>query len=201
MVTSFNLPRGGLAALAALVLCAPLLAGCSRVATSSQSEANASSYSCSDLLADARGLVRAGQTGDGRLDSMIDTMSRQCNDEYDVFIDEVSGAADFRAEQEAQQSSEQPGGGLAWDEAAAFVGTVQRVCGPLMTIRSSTDDVFLNLGRDYPDSSRFTIVIWDIGEVESIASGTTVCAEGSITSYEGVAQIELDSASSVEIWG
>lgn len=192
--------RGLLAAVTVALLCSPLLGGCSRVATSSGDQASASSGSCSDLLTDARSLVRSGQTGDGRLDSIIDTISHRCDDEYDTFIDEVSGAAAWRAEQETQQSQEQPGGGLPWDDAAEYIGTVQRVCGPLATIRNSSDDVFLNVGRDYPDASRFTIVLWDIGGVESIASGTTVCTEGLITSYEGVAQIELRSASDVEIW-
>lgn len=192
--------RGLLAAVAVALLCSPLPAGCSRVATASGNQADASSGSCSVLLTDARNLVRSGQTGDGRLDSIIDTMSHRCDDEYDTFIDEVSGAAAWRAEQENRQSREQPGGGLSWDEAAAHIGTVQRVCGPLATIRNSSDDVFLNVGRDYPDASRFTIVLWDIGGIESIASGTTVCTEGLITSYEGVAQIELRSAGDVEIW-
>lgn len=93
----------------------------------------------------------------------------------------------------------QPGGGIAWNEAANHVGTSQRVCGPLSGIGSSEDDVFLNLGRDYPDPARFTIVLWDVGGVQAPPSGATLCASGVISTYEGVAQMELRSVSAVEI--
>jgi len=93
-----------------------------------------------------------------------------------------------------------PGDGILWSDASDYAGTTQRVCGPLAGIGSSTDDVFLNIGLDYPDPGRFTIVLWDIGGVEPIAAGAMLCTSGPITLYEGVAQIELRSASSVEIY-
>lgn len=92
-----------------------------------------------------------------------------------------------------------PGGGIAWNEAANHVGTSQRVCGPLSGIGSSEDDVFLNLGRDYPDPARFTIVLWDVGSVQAPPSGAMLCASGVISTYEGVAQMELRSVGAVEI--
>lgn len=92
-----------------------------------------------------------------------------------------------------------PGGGIAWNEAANHVGTSQRVCGPLSGIGSSEDDVFLNLGREYPDPARFTIVLWDVGGVQAPPSGATLCASGVISTYEGVAQMELRSVGAVEI--
>jgi len=98
-------------------------------------------------------------------------------------------------------SGQQPGGGIAWDEAISYVGTSQRVCGPLAGSGNSTDDVFLNLGRDYPDRGRFQIVIWDVGSLEPIAYGSTLCTTGVITNYEGVAQIELNDPGMVEIYG
>jgi len=93
-----------------------------------------------------------------------------------------------------------PSGGIAWRDAAHKVGTNQRICGPLVSIRNSNDDVFLNLGYDYPDPGRFTIVIWDIGALEPIPSGTTVCTTGVISLFDGVLQIELRSASDVELY-
>ncbi len=101
----------------------------------------------------------------------------------------------------APVADDQPGGGIPWSDAAAHAGTTQRVCGPLVSVRGSSDDVFLNLGRDYPDPDRFTIVIWDIGGVEPIRLGTTVCTSGQIVLYEGVAQIQLRSPSAVELYG
>ncbi|WP_418606680.1 hypothetical protein [Georgenia sp. SUBG003] len=94
---------------------------------------------------------------------------------------------------------EPPDGGIPWSDAASFVGTNQRVCGPLADVGYSNDDVFLNIGRNYPDPGRFTIVLWDIGGVEPISPGTTLCTEGDITLFEGVPQIQQWTANSVEL--
>ncbi|TFD06292.1 hypothetical protein E3T25_02950 [Cryobacterium sandaracinum] len=74
------------------------------------------------------------------------------------------------------------------------------MCGPLAGSGNSNDDAFLNLGRDYPDTGRFQIVLWDIGGVEPIPHGTTSCTMGEITLCEGVAQVELEFAGQVEIY-
>lgn len=99
------------------------------------------------------------------------------------------------------EPDQQPGGGIAWDEATSYAGTSQRVCGPFAGWGNSTDDIFLNLGRDYPNPDRFQIVIWDIGGIEPIPpQGSTICTEGNITLYEGVAQIELYDPGVIEIY-
>ncbi len=95
---------------------------------------------------------------------------------------------------------EQPGGGIAWNAAVGYAGTEQRVCGPLSGDGYSEDDVFLNLGLDYPDPERFQIVVWDVGVLEPIAHGSTLCTSGVITLYNGVAQIELDDPSLISIY-
>jgi len=100
----------------------------------------------------------------------------------------------------APPAESQPGGGISWNEAAEYAGTTQRVCGPLAGGGNSDDDVFLNLGRDYPDIGRFQIVVWDIGSLESIAGGATLCTSGPITLYEGVPQIELVDPSLIDIY-
>lgn len=99
-----------------------------------------------------------------------------------------------------QPEVEQPGGGIAWTEAVGYAGTEQRVCGPLSGDGYSEDDVFLNLGLDYPDPERFQIVVWDVGGIEPIAYGSTLCASGVITLYNGVAQIELRDPSLISIY-
>ena len=98
---------------------------------------------------------------------------------------------------------DQPGGGIAWDEAANYAGTTQRVCGPFAGSGNSDNDVFLNLGRDYPDPERFQILIWGIGSVEPIAIGATVCASGEVALYNGVAEMVLESTEldRVEVYG
>lgn len=101
---------------------------------------------------------------------------------------------------EVPRAESQLGGGVPWHEASQYVGTTQYVCGPLADIGASDDDVFLNIGRAYPDPERFTIVLWDIGGVEPIPPGVTLCVSGDVTLYEGVAQIQVRSASAVEIY-
>jgi hypothetical protein len=99
----------------------------------------------------------------------------------------------------AEAEPDRPAGSTSWSDAADHVGETLRVCGPLAGMGRDSDDVFLNLGRDYPDPSRFTIVIWDVGGVEPIKTGTTLCTRGEITDYKGVAEIELRSPGDVEV--
>ena len=63
---------------------------------------------------------------------------------------------------ETAVGSEWPDGGLGWDRAREHAGTVQRVCGPLMSVRDTDDGTFVNVGRDYPAADRFTFIFWDI---------------------------------------
>jgi hypothetical protein len=93
-----------------------------------------------------------------------------------------------------------PSGSIAWDDAVNHVGTSQRVCGPLAGSGTSEGDVFLDLGVDYPSPDRFQIVIWDVGSVDPILFGSTVCTSGPIALYNGVPEITLHSASEVEIY-
>lgn len=184
------------------------------------------SGSCESIFASALQRVRTGDTA-GTINSEIDWLAGNCSSHYDTLIGYAStrdtinpgsletcevwsdrvglGAAELLWEDglcvpESEVAADQPGGGLSWDQAAGHVGEFQRVCGPLMSARTWGDDVFLNIGRDYPDASRFTMVIWDIGGLEYIEPGATLCAEEVITSYEGVAQFELYDPAQVEIW-
>ncbi|MBC7631373.1 MAG: hypothetical protein H7290_07865 [Flavobacterium sp.] len=74
------------------------------------------------------------------------------------------------------------------------------MCGPLAGTGQSSNDVFLNLGVDYPDLNRFTIVLWDVGSVKPPPGVTHLCASGVITEYQGVSQIELRSIQAVDTY-
>lgn len=87
---------------------------------------------------------------------------------------------------------------VSWEQAEDFAGTSQRVCGPVAAVGRSDDDVFVNVGFDYPDPDRFTIVVWDVGSIDPIFPSTMVCATGEVTLYEGVPEIELTSQGSLE---
>ncbi|GAA1233067.1 hypothetical protein JOF42_000792 [Microbacterium phyllosphaerae] len=182
--------------------------------------------SCQEVFDAALSQERAGDTA-GSIGEKIDWLNSSCPEEYDalvgyisskgsiaqfgadacdVWVDRVGEAATalLRADQlcsaSAAASAQAPSdGSISWDQAIAHVGESQYVCGPLASIRGSDDDVFLNLGRDYPDVARFTIVLWDVGGVESIPSGTEVCTSGTITNYDGAAQIELNDVSAVKV--
>lgn len=104
-----------------------------------------------------------------------------------------------RGSASASGASSLRGTSISWRTAGSHVGTNQRVCGPFAGTGKSGDDVFLNLGRNYPDPKRFQIVLWDVGGVEPIRFGSTVCATGRISQYKGVPQIELQSVRGVEV--
>lgn len=92
-----------------------------------------------------------------------------------------------------------PEGGLGWDEAGSHAGTVQRVCGPLMSVRGTDDGTFVNVGQDYPSINRFTFVFWDI-YLDTIDSDAVICGTGEIYLYDGVAQLEMWDPTALEIW-
>lgn len=171
---------------------------------------------------------RSGDTADS-INEQIAWLTTHCPTEYDTFADYSSARSSARQfgpeactewEQRMRreavellradglctgasvgQSDEhtQPDDGLAWNQAIEHAGTTQRVCGPLAGSGQSEDDVFLNLGLDYPDPGRFQYVLWDVGGVEAIPLGTTLCATSPITLC-GVAQMELYSAEEVDVF-
>src|SRR5437899_2309329 len=69
-----------------------------------------------------------------------------------------------------------------------------------MASSSNGAPTFLNLGRDYPDMHRFTVVIWGrnrsrFGAPENRYRGRTICVRGLISTYAGVPQIEDEEPS------
>jgi micrococcal nuclease len=99
--------------------------------------------------------------------------------------------------------------GIPWNEASGHVGETITVYGPVVgaNYASSSDDkpTFLNLGADYPDSGRFTIVIRDRyrgnfpSAPESYYPGKTIAVAGLVSLYNGAAQIEVTSPDEIEI--
>lgn len=183
--------------------------------------------SCSELL---EGAIAYERSGTGDIDMILQTLSDNCSDEYEIAIhylansresaysidscDELLGYGmreesvalleeDGRCsfdEAESVPDSEWPEGGLGWDRAREYAGTVQRVCGPLMSARGTEHGTFVNVGKDYPSPDRFTFIFWDM-YLEPIAPGAIVCGSGEIYLYEGsVAQIEMWDPTGLEVW-
>jgi hypothetical protein len=99
-------------------------------------------------------------------------------------------------------------GAISWTAARSAVGRVATVKGPVVDAfyarSSSGSPTFLNLGRAYPNPSRFTIVIWSenrarFGSPERRYRGRSICVRGRITTYRGSAQVEAVSPSQIAV--
>ena len=99
-------------------------------------------------------------------------------------------------------------GAVSWSSVSRMIGKVATVKGSVRGTRyasgSNGSPTFLNLGRDYPSLSRFTVVIWGenrarFGTPERRYYGKTICVRGRITSYGGVVEIEATSPSQIAL--
>lgn len=210
---------------AALVVLTMLVAttACTTVSNSSARTAP----SCAQLLAGAIAYERSG-TGD--INATMQALSDSCSDEYEIAVDYLSHSTEsafsidscdeligYGVREESVALLEQdgrcsfgtgnvsvapewPDNGLGWDRAREHAGTVQRVCGPLMSVRNTEDGAFVNIGRDYPSADRFTFIFWDF-YLDPIDAGATVCGSGEIYLFDGVvAQMEMWDPGALEIW-
>jgi hypothetical protein len=80
------------------------------------------------------------------------------------------------------------------------------VCGKVINVNSQETPIFLDIGYSYPNSNRFTVVVWPaklfgitlksdpivIWEKYNQYIGETVCVIGFIESYKGIPQINQD---------
>ena len=106
---------------------------------------------------------------------------------------------------------EQPSPGaevIQWYEAKDHIGERTTVCGPIVSAMWATGSTgkptFLNIGKPYPDPSRFTVVIWEDYRAnfpqapEVYYSGKTICVTGLIVPYDGVPEIEVKTPTQIE---
>jgi len=114
------------------------------------------------------------------VDEEIDRMTRESNDYYESRLEEL-----------LQEAPSQ----VWWDEARDHVGEDAYVCGPVAGVGQDADDIFIDLGRRYPDNGRTTIIVWDVGWMD-VPNGTA-CAMGRISTYGGRPQVEVWSAADV----
>lgn len=92
---------------------------------------------------------------------------------------------------------------IMWNVAKRFAGLTRTVKGPVKgtSYARSTNGrpTFLNIGRNYPNRSRFTVVIWGRyrsafpSRPEVFHRGKTVFATGRIRMYKGSAQMFVQS--------
>jgi hypothetical protein len=101
-------------------------------------------------------------------------------------------------------------GSIAWQTAREKIGRVAtvkgRVAGTKYASRSNGSPTFLDVGAAYPSSRRFVVVIWGTNRArfdvpENRYRSRTICVHGTITSYDGVAQIIATSPTQIVIAG
>lgn len=98
---------------------------------------------------------------------------------------------------------------IMWYQAKRYVGLTRTVKGPVKGTKyassSSGRPTFIDIGKNYPNRSRFTVVIW--GKYRSAFSsrpevfyrGKTVLATGKIRMYKGSAEMFIRSPSKLRI--
>lgn len=96
-------------------------------------------------------------------------------------------------------------GDISWEFAADHVGEVETWSGTVESVRFASDEAgsptFVNIGADYPDPERLTLVFWetDANDYESLRDydSKTVCVQGQVELYRGVPQIVADSSAAI----
>jgi len=96
-----------------------------------------------------------------------------------------------------------------WSKASQFVGKTKTVEGPVLGAHIATKTrgrpTFLNVGRDYPDPSRFTVLIWGSDRSkfpqppETMYVGHTIRVKGEIVLYKGAPEIVVRGPRSIDI--
>ncbi len=99
-------------------------------------------------------------------------------------------------------------GATSWQRASTVVGrvaTIQgRVAGTRYAASTSGSPTFLNVGVDYPNPNRLTVLIWGenraaFGRPEVRYRGRSVCVRGLVQNYRGVPEIVARSTSQITI--
>ena len=98
---------------------------------------------------------------------------------------------------------------ILWSEAINHIGERTTVYGPVIgaTYASSSkgQPTFLNVGKNYPDPARFTVLIWGSDRSkfspapENQFKGRTIYVYGLIELYQGSAEIIVNSPSQIQV--
>ena len=119
-----------------------------------------------------------------------------------------SATASMRVATKPVQSSLTCRGAVSWQNASSLVGRVAtvrgRVAGTNFAVSSNGSPTFLNIGVDYPDPSRFVVLIWiqnraAFGSPEVRYRRHTICVRGLVSSYQGVPEIVARTVSQIKI--
>ena len=98
---------------------------------------------------------------------------------------------------------------IPWNEAKNHIGDRLTVYGPVVSTNyafsSKGSPTFLNIGKNYPDPNRFTVVIWGENRGKfspppdiSYKGKKRIYVTGLIEEYQGVPEIEVTSPSQIQ---
>jgi len=100
-------------------------------------------------------------------------------------------------------------GAIDWSQAAVNVGKQATVRGPVMggnyAKTSNGQPTFIDVGKSYPASGRFSVLIWGSdrgkfpGSPESTYKGKPICVTGLIESYQGSPEIVVNSPNAIAV--
>jgi hypothetical protein len=98
---------------------------------------------------------------------------------------------------------------LDWADAYELVGEDAELVGDVISASYRPDvagePTFLNIGVDYPDSDRLTVVIWGEDRAmfanppEAEFAGERVCIRGEVSDYKGVSEVEVSNPSQINV--
>jgi hypothetical protein len=98
---------------------------------------------------------------------------------------------------------------LDWSDAHGVVGEDVELVGDVISASYRPDvsgePTFLNIGVDYPDSDRLTVVIWGedretfANAPEEEFAGERVCVRGEVSDYKGVTEVEVSHPSQINV--
>jgi hypothetical protein len=120
----------------------------------------------------------------------------------------LSSTAGAQSPSTTAQPSLTCSGAVSWQRAGSLVGRVATIQGHVAGTRyaasSNGSPTFLNLGVNYPNPSRFTVVIWienraAFGRPEVRYRGRTMCVRGRVQSYQGVPEIIARSTRQIKV--
>jgi DNA/RNA endonuclease YhcR with UshA esterase domain len=119
--------------------------------------------------------------------------------------EEAAPAAATVAEESTTEADKHPDA-ISWKKAKNHIGETVTIKGPVKGVFQSTQSsgspTFINIGKDYPESGRVTVVIWEenISEFDPYSySGETVYVTGEVYMYDGNPQIEASSPEQIEV--
>jgi micrococcal nuclease len=98
---------------------------------------------------------------------------------------------------------------VVWNDAGSHIGENTSVGGPVVSTRYASDSkgapTFLNVGLNYPDPGRLTVVIFGDSRgafpnaPEEMYAGKTVIVDGVIELYKGTPEIIVDSPDDITV--